>query len=255
MTTIFGAPFDGTTTYRPGTRFGPAKIRQEFFGIETFSPFQRRDLADVKYEDEGDLELPFGNTGKALSLVESLTASILAKGQTPLMLGGEHLVTLGAFRAVVKKFPDVCVVHFDAHADLREDYLGEPLSHSTVLRRIYELTGKNRITQFGIRSGTKDEFEFIDKNISHTLPSKKNVYLTIDLDVLDPAEFPGTGTPEAGGYSYNQLLAETKKVFETCRVVAVDIVELSPPYDPSGISTALACKFLREILLFLEEKK
>jgi len=248
---LFGAPFDGTTTYRPGARFAPGKIRTEMYGIETYSPYQDRDLADLEYQDDGDLDFPFGNTARVLDMIERKTSEILTAGKFPLMIGGEHLVTLGAFRAIYKKYPDVCVVHFDAHTDLRDDYLGEKLSHSTVIRRIFDITGKDRIQQSGIRSGTREEFAFAKQHMAKKI-EKKRVYLTIDLDVLDPSEFPGTGTPEAGGWRFNELLDATKKVFQTCDVVGCDIVELSPSYDLSGISTALACKFLREVLLLIK---
>ena len=289
-TVIFGAPYDSTTSFRPGTRFGPSAMRMESFGIETYSPLQDRDLVDdTKVFDSGDLELPFGAPEPALKLIEERAAQILADGKRPFLLGGEHLVTLGAFRAVHKKYPNVVVIHFDAHADLREDYLGNPLSHACVLRRIHDIVGDGRIFQFGIRSGTRDEFRFMTdghvttepfasttlKSVVEKLKSPKveklksdetpnlstfqpfnlstsvPVYLTIDMDVLDPSEFPGTGTQEAGGFRYPQLVADIRLICEKLNVVAMDNVELSPGLDPTGRSTALACKFLRECLLAL----
>lgn len=259
---IFGAPFDGTTTYRPGTRFAPAKIRSESYGIETYSPYQDKDLTDIKAFDAGDLEIPFGNTERVLEVIEKAAQNILETDKFPLMLGGEHLITLGAFRAIHKKYPDVCVVHFDAHTDLREEYLGEKLSHSTVMRRIFDMVGTGRIYQFGIRSGERDEFEFAKKNTVLTkfnfdglrdktkFIKNRPVYFTIDLDVLDPGQFGGTGTPEAGGVTFLELLDAAKQVFGL-NVVGCDINELSPPYDTNGASTALACKFLREVLLLI----
>ena len=260
-TVLFGAPYDSTTSFRPGTRFGPSAMRMESFGIETYSPTQDRDLVDdAKVFDSGDLELPFGAPEPALKMIEERASRILEDGKRPFLLGGEHLVTLGAFRAVLKKYPDVAVIHFDAHADLREDYLGNPLSHACVIRRIHDLVGDNRIFQFGIRSGTREEFAFMkaghvttEPSPSHplTLSPSQPVYLTIDMDVLDPSEFPGTGTQEAGGFSYLQLLADMRLVCEKLNVVAMDNVELNPGLDPTGRSTALACKFLRECLLAL----
>jgi len=269
---LFGAGFDGTTSYRPGTRFAPDKIRSESFGIETYSPYLDRDLEDSNICDIGDLELPFGNTTRVLDMVESKTAEILADNKIPVMLGGEHLITLGAFKAVLKKYPEVCIVHFDAHTDLREEYIGEKLSHSTVIKRCHDEIQKQadnkkktakiiRIFQFGIRSGEKYEFEFAKANtylckndfsgLDKILPiiKDKPVYFTVDLDVLDPSEFPGTGTPEAGGVRFLELLNATQKIFENSRVVMADIVELNPMIDTGGISTALACKYLRELLL------
>ena len=272
-TVLFGAPYDSTTSFRPGTRFGPSAMRQESFGIETYSPAQDKDLVDdTKVFDSGDLELPFGAPEPALKMIEERTARILEDGKRPFLLGGEHLVTLGAFRAVQKKYPNIVIIHFDAHADLREDYLGNPLSHACVLRRCHDLIGDGRIFQFGIRSGTREEFAFMKsghvktepftsttlesvvKVLSSPSPSTFTsvpVYLTIDMDVLDPSEFPGTGTQEAGGFSYLQLLADMRLICSKLNVVAMDNVELSPGLDPTGRSTALACKFLRECLLAL----
>lgn len=259
---IFGAPFDSTTSYRPGTRFASAAIRGESYGIETYSPYLDKDLEDIKVFDGGDLELPFGSPDTALNMIEEMTSQIIKDGKKPLMLGGEHLVTLGAFRAAAKHYEDLHLVHFDAHTDLRDDYLGVKLSHATVIRRCYDIIGDNKIYQFGIRSGERAEFKWAEGKINtckfnfDTLPEAveklkgKNVYFTIDLDVLDPSEFPGTGTPEAGGVSFKELL-EAISLVAGLNVVAADMNELSPVYDKSGISTALACKVLRELLLQL----
>ena len=257
---LFGVPFDGTTSFRPGTRFGPAAMRTESFGMETYSPYCDRDLADLAVFDAGDLDLPFGNPQKMLDMTEARTAEILADGKVPVMLGGEHLITLGAMRAAVQKYPDLHVVHFDAHADLRNDYLGEPLSHACVLRRIWELVGDGRIHQFGIRSGEREEFAFAKVHThmhcfdlngwTETVQRLANhpVYFTLDLDVLDPSCFSGTGTPEAGGIRYQELLSSILQL-NRVHLVGCDIVELSPHYDQSGASTAAACKIVREILL------
>jgi agmatinase len=259
---LFGAPFDGTTSYRPGTRFASAAIRNESYGIETYSPYLDLDLTDLKVFDAGDLEFGFGNTERVLNTIEDMTAQILKDHKKPLMIGGEHLVTLGSIRAAVKKYPDLRIIHFDAHADLRDDYLGEKLSHASVMRRCWELVGDGRIYQFGIRSGDREEFTWakdhvfmqkfnLDKlNLTVEALKGKPVYLTIDLDVLDPAVFPGTGTPEAGGVTYTQLTEALNKVFQL-DVIAADMNELSPTYDQSGASTALACKLLRELILQL----
>ncbi len=258
---LFGAPYDSTTSFRPGTRFGPAAIRNESFGIETYSPYQDKDLEDVRVHDAGDLELPFGAPDRALDMIEAQAAAILADGKTPFLLGGEHLVTLGSVRAAAKRFPNLRIIHFDAHADLREDYLGVKLSHACVLRRCHDLLGDGRIWQFGIRSGTRDEFMFMRNGhvvtepfsartlASLSFPADTPVYLTVDLDVLDPSDFPGTGTQEAGGLRFGELLPALTEILSRFRVVALDNVELSPPLDPSGRSTALACKLLREELL------
>lgn len=257
---IFGAPFDSTTSYRPGTRFASKVMRSDSFGLETYSPYQDADLCDISVFDGGDLELPFGNTKRVLEEIQTYTQKIVFDQKIPVMIGGEHLVTLGAAKAVFEKYPDLHIVHFDAHADLREDYLGEQLSHATVMRRIWDFVGDNRMFQFGIRSGEKSEFVFADK---HTMLNKFNfeqldhviqqlngkpVYFTLDLDVLDPSVFPGTGTPEAGGVQFLDLLHAILKIGKL-NIVGCDINELSPVYDQSGVSTATACKILREMLL------
>lgn len=259
---LFGAPYDSTTSFRPGTRFGPSAMRNESFGIETYSPYQDRDLeTDAKVCDEGDLELPFGAPDRALDMIEAKASEILSAGKIPFLLGGEHLVTLGAVRAAARRYPNLCIIHFDAHADLREDYLGVKLSHACVMRRCHDILGDGRIWQFGIRSGTKDEFSFMREGhvttepfsvktlLSLKLPKGTPVYLTVDLDVLDPAEFPGTGTQEAGGLRFADLLSALMDILKRFNVVALDNVELSPSLDASGRSTALACKLLREELL------
>ncbi len=263
-TVIFGAPFDSTTSYRPGTRFGSSAIRRESFGIETYSPLQDKDITDYNIFDCGDIELPFGSPEAALSDIENLSASLLDDGKLPVMLGGEHLVTLGAVKAAVKKFDGLCIIQFDAHADLRNDYLGQKLSHACVIRRCHELLGDGHIFQFGIRSGDREEFLFAKSHTDMTKFTLDNiekaaekigdrpVYLTVDMDVLDPSEFPGTGTPEAGGVSYNALLNALLKL-KNLNIIGADLNELSPHYDPSGRSTALACKLLRELMLILQK--
>ncbi len=263
---IFGAPFDSTTSFRPGARFGSSAIRHESFGIETYSPYQDKDLTDYNVFDKGDLELCFGSSEKALKDIEDCASEILKDNKMPLLIGGEHLVTLGSVRAVAKKYPDLHIIHFDAHADLRDDYLGANLSHACVIRRCHDILGDGRIHQFCIRSGEKAEFEFAKK---HTDMHKFNfnglaelvdlfeknsapipVYLTIDLDCLDPSAFPGTGTPEAGGVTFMELLGAIEKV-SNLKIVGADINELAPMLDTTGVSTAMACKVLRELLLAL----
>lgn len=263
---LFGAPFDGTASFRPGSRFGPSAIRGESFGIETYSPYCDRDLTNCGIFDGGDLELPFGNPQKVLEIIRDYTKKVLSDDKIPVMLGGEHLITLGAVRAVWEQYPDLHVIHFDAHTDLREEYLGEVLSHATVMKQIWNFAGDGRIHQFGIRSGEKYEFEFAKKHtdlhpfdlsqFEEVLAQLKGkpVYFTLDLDVLDPSVFSGTGTPEAGGVSFKELLNAVLKLHEL-HIVGCDINELSPHYDQSGVSTAAACKITRELLLQLNFKR
>ena len=258
---LFGAGFDGTTSFRPGTRFAPSAIRNESFGIETYSPYQNKDMTDYRYFDSGDIELPFGSTSRAVADIAMRSDVILSDGKIPFMIGGEHLVTLGPVMAAKEKYDDLCIIHFDAHADLRDDYLGQKLSHACVLRRCHELVGDEHIFQFGIRSGDRDEFYFADEHtemhkfnfdgLEETMERLKgrNVYLTVDLDVLDPSVFPGTGTPEAGGVTFDELRRALTLVCGKLNIVACDVNELSPVYDQSGVSTAVACKIIREMLL------
>ncbi|RHR10158.1 agmatinase [Pseudoflavonifractor sp. AF19-9AC] len=266
-TVLFGAPFDSTTSNRPGTRFGPSALRRESYGLELYSPYQDKDLSDCAVLDSGDLELPMGSSVLALEEIEARAAEILSAGKRPFLLGGEHLVTLGAFRAVFKQYPDVHIIHFDAHADLRQEYLGVELSHACVLRRCWDLTGDGRIFQFGIRSGDRSEWQWgRDHVTTHPFDLEgleervnalgdKSVYFTVDLDVLDPSVFPGTGTPEPGGVSFEALRRAVTLVCSRCNVVGCDVNELSPPYDPSGVSNAVAAKIVREMLLALDTSK
>jgi agmatinase len=261
---LFGAPFDSTTSNRPGARFGSRAIRRESEALETYSPYQNRDLCDIDVFDSGDLILSIGDTRMVLDSVYERVKTILNDGRLPFMLGGEHLVTLGAVEAVKELYPELYIIHFDAHADLRDDYLGVKLSHACVMRRCWELLGDKRIYQFGIRSGDRTEFLWADEGhvsmrrfnfagLSGTAEALRGVpvYLTVDLDILDPSEFPGTGTPEAGGVSFEELLEAAITVCEKLNVVACDVNELSPPCDSTGISAAAASKFVRELLLAL----
>lgn len=259
---LFGAPFDSTTSFRPGARFGSSAIRHESFGIETYSPYQDKDLTDLKVFDCGDLELCFGSPEDALKDIEEQARKIVNDGKLPIMLGGEHLVTFAAVKAVFEKYPKMHIIHFDAHADLRDDYLGAKLSHACVIRRCYELVGDGKIHQFCIRSGDREEFRFADehtdmhkfdfdglKELVEELKSDNlPVYFTIDMDCLDPSVFCGTGTPEAGGVNFKELLGAILEVSKT-NIVGADLNELAPMLDISGASTTVACKVLRELIL------
>ena len=263
---LFGAPFDSTTSYRPGTRFASRTMRAESYGLETYSPYQDLDLEDARVFDGGDLELPFGDTARALGMIRDFTTEVLTDGKLPFLIGGEHLVSLPAIEAAAEKYPDLAVIHFDAHTDLRDEYLGNRLSHATVIRRVWDILGDGRIHQFGIRSGERAEWQWARAGHTNLHPftftglsdavaavQGRPVYLTIDLDVLDPSVFPGTGTPEAGGVTFIELMKAALSVIHGCRIVACDMVELSPPLDASGASTATALKLLREMLLAFEE--
>ena len=259
---LFGAPFDSTTSFRPGTRFAGPAIRGDSWGLETYSPYQDRDLTDCHIFDSGDLELAIGDSEKVLAVIEERAETILKDDKLPFLIGGEHLVTLGSIRAAARMYPDLHIIHLDAHTDLREDYLGVRLSHACVIRRCWEILGDGRIHQFGIRSGEKDEFEWAKsghtslhpfdlEGLEETVESLqgKPVYFTLDLDVLDPSVFPGTGTPEPGGIDYMTLQRAVIAVCQNVCLVGCDVNELCPPYDASGVSTAVACKIIREMLL------
>ncbi|WP_143145188.1 agmatinase [Arcobacter sp. LA11] len=258
---LFGAPFDGTTSFKPGARFAPSAMREDSWGLESYSPYLDKDLEDLKLFDYGNLELPFGDKKVALRMIQEHVQEIIDANKIPIMIGGEHLVSLAPVKALSKKYDDLQIIHFDAHTDLREEYLGESLSHATVIRRIYDQVGIGKINQFCIRSGLKEEFEWakkhthLEKFTYNTLEScirrikDKPVYITIDLDVLDPAVFPGTGTPEPGGINFHHMLEIIGMLSKLENVVGLDIVELSPKYDTSAASTAVACKTLRELVL------
>lgn len=263
---MFGAPFDGTVSFRPGARFAPEAIRKDSWGLETYSPYLDEDLEPYELHDAGDLDLPFGNTARVLDTIENYVDAIVKNGKIPLMIGGEHLVTYPAVKAVCKRHENLCIIHFDAHADLRTEYMGESLSHATVMRRVWESVGDERIFQYGIRSGLREEFQWAKEHTFIRMFSlgsikddlkiigDKPVYVTIDMDVLDPSVFPGTGTPEPGGVSFKELL-DALSLIRHLNVVGADVVELSPHYDSSGISTAAACKTIREMVLAIAGKK
>lgn len=264
---IFSSPMDATCSFRPGTRFAGNQIRLESFGMEWYSPYFDMDLKDYKTCDIGDIDMPQGDVEKDLDCISNVTKEILKDNKIPVMIGGEHLTTLGVIREIVKKYKDVNIIHFDAHTDLRTEFMGRELSHATVLRKCYDLLNhKNaNLYQFGIRSGDKTEFEWAKTHIhqrkfdTYGLQEvveklkDKPVYITIDLDVLDPSVFPGTGTPEAGGITYKELQQAILDMSKLNNIVGCDMVELSPDYDPSKVSTQVASKVLRELLLLVHK--
>lgn len=254
---MLGMPFDGTVSYRPGSRFAPESIRLASWGLETYSPYFDKDLEDVNFHDIGDLDLPLGNTYKSLDVIRENVEQIYKDGKKVFGIGGEHLVTLPTIQAISKFHKDITVIHFDAHTDLRKEYLGEEMSHSAVIYHIGEIIGFENIKQIGIRSGMKEEFDIMEKyhtrlnfpeQLSHL--KNKNVFVTVDLDVLDPSIMTGTGTPEAGGLTFNELI-DWFKALKGLNIIGADVVELAPHYDASGCSTAVASKVIRELLMCL----
>lgn len=254
---MVGLPFDGTCSYRPGSRFAPERLRLASWGLEDYSPVYDKHLDDVKFYDAGELEFPLGNTAKTLDVIEKNARVIFQDDKKFLGIGGEHLVTLPAVKACKEKFDNLAIIHFDAHTDLREDYLGEKLSHASVMRRIGEIVGFDNIKQIGIRSGLKEEFDLMKKYNTLVKNSSdldvlrnKKIFLTIDVDVLDPSVLPGTGTPEPDGLMYREL-AEWIKFLMDFDIVGADIVELAPDYDKSEVSTAIVSKIVRDVLMIL----
>lgn len=260
---IFSAPLDATTSYRPGTRFAGNHIRIDSIGIEWYSPYRNLSLKAFDTCDIGDLEMPVGDVNGALDVIYKTTKKIIEDDKKPMMIGGEHLVTYPVVKALLEKHPNLHLIHLDAHTDLRDEFLGMKLSHATVIRRCYEAGAK--VYSFGIRSGDQHEFEWAKKHIylrkydlntlEETIDQIKDepVYITIDLDILDPAYFPGTGTPEPGGITYKELLGALDLLSELNHIVGADIVELNPLLDPSGASTMAAIKTLRELILILHQ--
>jgi len=254
---MLGMPFDGTVSYRSGSRFAPEMIRLASWGLETYSPTFEKDLEDVNFHDAGDLDFPLGNTYKSLDVIKENVKQIYEDGKRVFGVGGEHLVTLPTIQAISEFYKDITVVHFDAHTDLRKEYLGEEMSHSAVMYHIGVIIGFDNIKQIAIRSGTKEEFDLMKKyNTGLAFPEqlgklhKKNVFVTVDLDVLDPSVMSGTGTPEAGGLQFNELMDWFKEL-KGLNIIGADVVELSPHYDASGTSTAVATKVIRELLMCL----
>ena len=252
---MLGMPFDGTVSYRPGSRFAPEQIRLASWGLEEYSPYIDKHLEDCNFHDAGDLEFPLGNTKKSLGVIRQNVEEIYKDGKRVFGIGGEHLVTLPEIQAISKYVDNLAIVHFDAHTDLREEYLGEPLSHSAVIRHSAEIIGFENLKQIGIRSGMKEEFELMKKYNTLIHEHKeldvfkdKNIFITVDLDVLDTSIMPGTGTPEVGGLDFNQLVGWFKYLSQF-NIIGADVVELAPDYDASGASTAVATKVIRELLM------
>ena len=257
---LLGCPYDGSASFRPGARFGPSAIRRASWGIETYSPYFGRDLTQLKIHDMGDLELPLGEKKTSLALIRGALRRILSEKKFPIPLGGDHLITLPIVEEVLRVYPHVYLIHIDAHADLRENYLGETLSHSTVMRRVIDHLGEKRLFQIGIRSGTKEEFKLAKRMRSVISPDRealrsmvkrlrtRPVYITLDLDVIDPSLLPGVGTPEPGGMTFQEFISLLREI-QALHVIGFDIVELTPDYDPTQVSSVTASVILREMML------
>ncbi|GEL09072.1 agmatinase [Salisediminibacterium halotolerans] len=261
---LFGMPMDWTASFRPGSRFGPNRIREASIGLEEYSLDLDRHLEDVPVHDRGDMLLPFGNAARSIEMIGAWADQLFADGKWPIGLGGEHLVSWPLIRSAAAHFNDLAVIHIDAHADLREEYEGEVLSHSTPIRKTCERIGPENVYSFGIRSGMQEEFAYAKRSgmtmhvhdvlepLQSVLPelAGRPVYVTIDIDVLDPAFAPGTGTPEAGGISSRELLASIREIARSkVNVIGCDLVETLPAYDQAEITAVSASKCVREMLL------
>ena len=257
---ILGCPFDGSASFRPGARFGPSAIRKASWGIETYSPYFGRDLNQLPLHDMGDLELPLGEKKASFNLIRKALHTILSEKKFPVLLGGDHLITLPIVEEILQAYPNLHLLQLDAHTDLRGDYLGETLSHSTVMRRVVDRLGKGRLFQIGIRSGTEEEFKLAKEMRSIVSSDQRSlramvrrlrnrpVYITLDLDLFDPSLLPGVGTPEPGGLTY-QAFISLLKVLKSLHVIGFDVVELTPDYDSTQISSVTASVILREMIL------
>jgi agmatinase len=262
---ILGCPYDGSASFRPGARFGPSAIRKASWGIETYSPYFDKDLSELSIHDMGVLELPLGEKKLSLDLIRKALRRILAEKKFPILLGGDHLITLPIVEEIIRVYPHFYLIQIDAHTDLRENYLGETLSHSTVMRRVVDRLGEKRLFQIGIRSGTEDEFKLAKKMRSIISPNREAlrsmvrrlrnqpVYITLDLDVIDPSLLPGVGTPEPGGFTFERFLSLLKEL-QPLHVIGFDMVELTPDYDPNQISSITASVILREMILAFAPK-
>ena len=273
---MFGVPYDGTTSFRPGTRFGPAAIREVSSGLETYDPQLDLDLEDLAFADLGAVDIPFGAPEPVVAAVRLATEAVLASGLRPLMLGGEHSISSGAVAAVASRHPELVMVQLDAHADLRDSWLGTRHSHACAMRRCLEVLPSGVLRQIAIRSGTREEFselrrtgrlvgnagghaggcglalELLQADLTAALQPLRGLplYLTVDLDWFDPAVMAGTGTPEPGGFLWGHFAALVEELRHH-NLVAADVVELAPTLDPSGCSSVLAAKVTRSLLLLL----
>jgi agmatinase len=263
---LFGVCWDGTSSFKAGSRFAGFAVREASFGMEEFSFYQTASLLDIKYADYGDLFLPPGQKTRVLEDISTAVKEIRGRGQFPIAFGGEHLLAYPLIMAAFDEHPDLAVIHFDAHADLRPDLWGDEFTHATILGRVADKIGFQNLFQFGIRSGSKEEWDLAQKHgtlhpftkeaIAQILDSlgDRPIYLTCDMDVLDPSIYPGTGTPEPGGIDYATFIGGLKQLKDR-RLVGMDCLELAPHYDPTGVSAITMAKTLREMIILASWRK
>ena len=265
---LLGVPYDGTCCFRPGARFGPSAVREDSYGIETYCPQLNLDLEDINFTDIGSLDVPLGDAKLTLDYIKDATDILLKKNLKPLIIGGEHSITSGVIKSLITNYPDLIMLQLDAHADLRDEWLGSKFSHACTMKRCLEILPSKKIFQIGIRSGTKSEFLEMNNSkrlIQHTLGKNaksleealksfkgRPIYLTFDLDWFDPSIMPGTGTPEPGGYFWGDFAAIID-VIKSHNLIGADVVELSPKLDNTGISSILAAKVIRSLIMLLDK--
>jgi len=250
---LVGVPYDATSSFRRGSRWGPSAIRLASDSIETYSPLLDRDLDHLPFIDGGDLEVQHLDPPAMVGAIERAIGPGL-----PFLLGGEHTITLGAVRALAARHQSLTVVQWDAHTDLRSEYEGARICHATVMRRLLDVGCP--LVQLGIRAGTREEFEIAKRRSLHlsrgvSLPGALletlragSLYLSVDIDVFDPGVAPGTGNPEPDGASYAELLGALRSLRQH-RIVGMDLVEVAPPWDPGGMTPVVAASLVRDMLL------
>ena len=265
---LLGVPYDGTCCFRPGARFGPSAVREDSYGIETYCPQLNLDLEDINFADVGSLDVPLGDAKLTLDYIKDATDILLKHNLKPLIIGGEHSITSAVIKSIITNYPELIMIQLDAHADLRDEWLGSKFSHACTMKRCLDILPSKKIFQIGIRSGTKSEFLEMNNSqrlIQHTLGENaksleealksfkgRPIYLTFDLDWFDPSIMPGTGTPEPGGYFWRDFAAIID-VIKSHNLIGADVVELSPKLDNTGISSILAAKVIRSLIMLLDK--
>jgi agmatinase len=271
---LVGIPFDGGTTYRPGTRFGPRHVREQSVLIRPWNPvLEINPFAKFRIADFGDFSVNPLSIRDTFRRIEEQMQPLLDAGTRCAAVGGDHSISLPLLRATARKHGPVAVIQFDAHNDLWDEYFGCKLSHGTPFRRAIEegLIRERSFLQVGLRGQvySKDDFDFAHKHKIEMITAEefhvgglkvfrekvkafrgKAVYVTLDIDCVDPAFAPGTGTPQVGGFSSAQIV-ELVRGLRGLRLVGCDVVEVSPPYDNGAITSLLAANLLYELLCVL----
>jgi agmatinase len=259
---VFGIPFEGSVNLRTGADHGPRELRIASDSIETYSPALGRDLEDLGMADLGDCELGSGPPREQLARAREEIRSFWRPGLLPIMLGGDHTATLSVVEVLAPAIPDLHILQLDAHPDLREEFLGERYNYASAMARVMDVIPPERVYQVGMRSGAREEYQ---RQAPHLFPAhavhpvtavrglvpelaRHPLYVTIDVDVLDPSEAPGTGAPEPCGITASELV-EIVRLLEPCHIVGTDLMEVAHAFDPSGRTGITASWILREAIL------